>query len=74
VEAVKDALNNLTHPHVKVNVIHTGTGGINESDVMLAAASTAIIIGFNVRPDAKASALKEKEGVDVRLYNIITKP
>ncbi len=71
VEAVKDALSNLTHPHVKVNVIHTGTGGINESDVMLAAASTAIIIGFNVRPDAKASALKDKEGVDVRLYNII---
>jgi translation initiation factor IF-2 len=70
-EAVKDALSNLTHPHVKVNVIHTGTGGINESDVMLAAASTAIIIGFNVRPDSKASALKDKEGVDVRLYNII---
>ncbi|MBI5664788.1 MAG: translation initiation factor IF-2 [Nitrospirae bacterium] len=71
VEAVKDALSNLTHPNVKVNVIHTGTGGINESDVMLAAASTAIIIGFNVRPDAKATALKDKEGVDVRLYNII---
>jgi len=71
VEAVKDALSNLTHPHVKVNVIHTGTGGINESDVMLAAASTAIIIGFNVRADAKASALKDKEGVDVRLYNVI---
>lgn len=70
-EAVKDALSNLTHPHVKVNVIHTGTGGINESDVMLASASTAIIIGFNVRADAKASALKEKEGVDVRLYNVI---
>ncbi|MEW6600468.1 MAG: translation initiation factor IF-2, partial [Nitrospirota bacterium] len=71
VEAVKDALSNLTHPHVKVNVIHTGTGGINESDVMLAAASTAIIIGFNVRADAKASSLKDKEGVDVRLYNVI---
>lgn len=71
VEAVKGALSNLTHPNVKVNVIHTGTGGINESDVMLASASTAIIIGFNVRPDAKASALKDKEGVDVRLYNVI---
>lgn len=71
VEAVKDSLSNLTHPHVKVNVIHTGTGGINESDVMLAAASTAIIIGFNVRPDAKASKLIDKEGVDVRLYNVI---
>ncbi|RJQ43649.1 MAG: translation initiation factor IF-2 [Nitrospiraceae bacterium] len=70
-EAVKDALNNITHPQVKVNVIHASTGGINESDVMLATASNAIIIGFNIRPDAKASALIEKEGVDVRLYNII---
>ncbi len=71
VEAVKDALSNLTHPEVKVNVIHTGAGGINESDVMLAAASNAIIIGFSVRPDAKAMALKDKEGVDIRLYNVI---
>jgi translation initiation factor IF-2 len=71
VEAVKDALSKIKHEEVKVNVIHTGAGGINESDVMLAAASTAIIIGFNVRPDAKASALIEKEGVDVRLYNVI---
>jgi translation initiation factor IF-2 len=71
VEAVKDSLSNLTHPEVKVNVIHTGAGGVNESDVMLAAASNAIIIGFNVRPDAKASTLIDKEGVDVRLYNVI---
>jgi translation initiation factor IF-2 len=71
VEAVKDSLSSLTHPEVKVNVIHTGAGGINESDVMLAAASNAIIIGFSVRPDAKASALIDKEGVDVRLYNVI---
>ena len=71
VEAVKDALLNLTHPEVKVNVIHTGAGGINESDIMLAAASNAIIIGFNVRPDANASKLTEREGVDVRLYNVI---
>ncbi|UCE71560.1 MAG: translation initiation factor IF-2, partial [Nitrospiraceae bacterium] len=71
VEAVKDALSNLTHPEVKVNVIHTGAGGVNESDVMLAAASNAIIIGFNVRPDAKALTLIDKEGVDVRLYNVI---
>ncbi len=70
-EAVKDALSNITHPEVKVNVIHASTGGINESDVMLATASNAIIIGFNIRPDAKASALIEKEGVDIRLYNII---
>lgn len=71
VEAVKDALLKIKHPEVKVNVIHTGAGGISESDVMLAAASNAIIIGFSVRPDAKASATIEKEGVDVRLYNII---
>lgn len=71
VEAMKDALLNLKHPEVKVNVIHTGAGGINESDVMLATASDAIIIGFNIRPDAKASALIDKEGVDVRIYNVI---
>jgi translation initiation factor IF-2 len=70
-EAVKDALSGITHAQVKVNVIHASAGGINESDVMLAAASNAIIIGFNIRPDSKASALIDKEGVDVRLYNII---
>lgn len=69
--AVKDALSGIAHSQVKVNVIHASAGGINESDVMLAAASNAIIIGFNIRQDAKASALIEKEGVDVRLYNII---
>jgi len=71
VEAIRDALTGLTHPEVKVNVIHSGVGGINESDVMLSTASDAIIIGFNVRPDAKASPLIEKEGVDVRMYNVI---
>jgi translation initiation factor IF-2 len=71
VEAVKDALLNIKHPRLKVNIIHSATGGINESDVMLATASNAIIIGFNVRPDAKAASLIEKEGVDVRLYNVI---
>ncbi|HDH33863.1 MAG TPA: translation initiation factor IF-2 [Nitrospirae bacterium] len=71
VEAVKDALLKIKHPEVKVNVIHTAAGGINESDVMLAAASNAIIIGFSVRPDANAAPLIEKEVVDVRLYNII---
>ena len=70
-EAVKDALENLSHPQVKVKVIHSGIGGINESDVMLASASNAIIIGFNIRPDAKAHSLAEKEGVDIRIYNII---
>ncbi len=71
VEAIKDALENITHPEVKVRVIHTSVGGINESDVMLATASNAIIIGFNVRPEAKAAQTAEKEGVDIRLYNVI---
>ncbi|MBA3060926.1 MAG: translation initiation factor IF-2 [Nitrospirae bacterium] len=71
VEATRDALERITHPQVKIKVIHTAVGGINESDVMLAAASNAIIIGFNVRPETKASHTAEKEGVDIRLYNII---
>jgi translation initiation factor IF-2 len=71
VEAIKSAFEGITHPEVKVNVIHASVGGINESDVMLAAASNAIIIGFNVRPETKAAQLAEKEGVDLRLYNII---
>lgn len=71
VEAIKGALEKITHPEVKVRVIHTGVGGINESDVMLAAASNAIIIGFNVRPEAKASQAAEAEGVDIRLYRVI---
>lgn len=71
VEAMKDALENITHPQVKVRVIHSSVGGINESDVMLATASNAIIIGFSVRPEPKASQMAEKEGVDIRLYNVI---
>ncbi len=71
VEAIKDAFENIIHPEVKVKVIHTSVGGINESDVMLAAASNAIIIGFNVRPETKAGQIAEKEGVDIRLYNVI---
>jgi translation initiation factor IF-2 len=71
IEAIKSAFEGITHPEVKVRVIHSTVGGINESDVMLAAASNAIIIGFNVRPETKAAQLAEKEGVDVRLYNII---
>ncbi|HMK55903.1 MAG TPA: translation initiation factor IF-2 [Dissulfurispiraceae bacterium] len=71
VEAIKSSFEGITHPEVKVNVIHASVGGINESDVMLAAASNAIIIGFNVRPETKAAHLAEKEGVDIRLYNII---
>ncbi len=71
VEAMKKALEGIIHPDVKVKVLHTSVGGIKESDVMLAAASNAIIIGFNVRPELKASQIAEKEGVDIRLYNII---
>ncbi|MBI4653999.1 MAG: translation initiation factor IF-2 [Nitrospirae bacterium] len=70
-EAVKDALENLSHPQVKIKVIHAAVGGINESDVMLATASGAIIIGFNTRPEIKAHAIAEREGVDIRKYNII---
>jgi translation initiation factor IF-2 len=71
VEAIKDALAGITHPEVQVKVIHAAVGGINESDVMLAAASNAIIIGFNVRPEPKASQTAEQEGVDIELYNVI---
>lgn len=71
VEALQDALEHIIHPEVKVKVIHTAVGGINESDVMLATASNAIIIGFNVRPESKASQTAEREGVDIRLYTII---
>jgi translation initiation factor IF-2 len=71
VEAMKEALEHITHPQVKVKVIHSSVGGINESDVMLATASSAIIIGFNVRPELKAYQVAEKEGVDIRLYNVI---
>jgi translation initiation factor IF-2 len=70
-EAIKAALEGIIHPEVKVKVIHVSVGGINESDVMLSAASNAIIIGFNVRPEMKAAQVAEKEGVDIRLYNII---
>lgn len=71
VEALRDALEHIIHPEVKVKVIHASVGGINESDVMLASASNAIILGFNVRPELKAQQLAEKEGVDIRHYNII---
>ncbi|MCK4911523.1 MAG: translation initiation factor IF-2 [Thermodesulfovibrionales bacterium] len=71
VEAIKDSLLDITHDEVQVKVIHAQVGGINESDVMLAAASNAIIIGFNVRPEIKASQTAESEGVDIELYNVI---
>lgn len=71
VEAVRQALEKLSNPEVKVNVIHGGVGAITETDVMLAAASSAIIIGFNVRPEGKAAQSAEEQKVDIRLYRII---
>jgi translation initiation factor IF-2 len=73
VEALEEALKNVSHPEVKVQVIHSGVGGINESDIMLASASNAVVIGFNVRPSVAAKALAEAEGVDVRTYRVIYK-
>lgn len=71
VEAVKDSLVKLSNDEVRVNVIHGGVGAINESDVMLAQASGAIIVGFNVRPDAVAKSTAEQSGVDIRTYRVI---
>ena len=71
VEAVKQSLVKLSNEEVVVKVIHGGVGAINESDVTLASASNAIIIGFNVRPDVTAKSIAEREKVDVRLYRVI---
>ena len=71
VEAVKQSLMKLSNEEVVVKCIHGGVGAINESDVSLASASSAIIIGFNVRPDAMAKTIAEREGVDIRLYRVI---
>jgi translation initiation factor IF-2 len=71
VEAMTEALRRLSTDDVRVNVLHGSVGGITESDVLLASASNAIIIGFNVRPEPKAASLAEREGVDIRLYTII---
>jgi translation initiation factor IF-2 len=71
VEAAVSELQKIQHPEVRVNVIHTGVGGISENDVMLATASNAMIVGFNVRPNAEARALAEREGVEIRTYNVI---
>jgi translation initiation factor IF-2 len=70
-EAIVDALDKLPQSEVRIDVIHRGVGGITENDVALAAASSAVIIGFNVRPDPNARDLAEKEGVDLRLYRVI---
>ena len=71
VEAIKQSLLKLSNDEVVVKVIHGGVGAINESDVILASASNAIIIGFNVRPDATAKDIADREGVDLRLYRVI---
>ena len=71
IEALKDALDKMDQTEVRINVIHSAVGAITESDVMLADASDAIIIGFNVRPRPKAKTLAEQEKVDVRLYRVI---
>lgn len=71
VEALVQSLMGIKSDEVRVSIVHSAVGAINESDVMLASASNALIIGFNVRPDAKARALAEKDGVDMRLYRVI---
>ncbi len=71
VEAVRQSLEKLSNDEVRVNVIHGGVGAINESDVMLASASNAVIVGFNVRPDPVAAENAERDGVDMRLYRVI---
>src|SRR6185295_12782089 len=70
-EVLAETLTKLSDDHVKIRTIHTGVGAINESDVLLATASNAIIIGFNVRPDRNAAEVAEREKVDVRLHSII---
>jgi translation initiation factor IF-2 len=70
-EAISDSLRKLSTPEVKVNLIHTATGAISESDVLLASASNAIVIGFNLRADQKVQELAEQEKVDMRYYDVI---
>jgi translation initiation factor IF-2 len=71
VEALKASLEKLSNEHVRIRLIHGGVGAITESDVMLASASNAIIIGFNVRPDTQARSVAEAEKVDLRMYRVI---
>lgn len=71
VEALRGSLEKLSTDEIKVHVIHGGAGAINETDIILAAASNAIVMGFNVRPDSKAAALAEKEGIEVKNYRVI---
>jgi translation initiation factor IF-2 len=71
VEALGEQLEKLSSDKVKIRILHSGVGGISETDVLLASASNAVIIGFNVRPDRKAADLAEQEGVDIRLHEVI---
>ncbi|MBI3178118.1 MAG: translation initiation factor IF-2 [Deltaproteobacteria bacterium] len=71
VEAVRDTLQKLSTDEISVNILYAGVGGINESDVMLASASDGIVLGFNVRPDTNARSVAEREGVEIRVFQII---
>jgi translation initiation factor IF-2 len=71
VEAIVSELGKIAHPEVRVSVIHTGVGGISENDVNLAAASNAMVVGFNVRPSADVRALADRQGIEIRLYRVI---
>src|SRR5580765_7013213 len=73
VEAIVGELGKVDHAEVRVNVIHSGVGGITENDVMLASASGGMVVGFNVRPNAETRAVAEREGVEIRTYNVIYK-
>ena len=73
VEAIVSELEKIQHPEVRVNVIHQGVGGITENDIMLAAASSGMVIGFNVRPNAETRAVAERESVAIRTYDVIYK-
>jgi translation initiation factor IF-2 len=73
VEAVVSELQKIQHPEVRVNVIHQGVGGITENDIMLAAASGGMVVGFNVRPNAETRSVAEREGVEIRTYDVIYK-
>jgi translation initiation factor IF-2 len=73
VEAITGELGKIQHAEVRVNVIHSGVGGITENDVMLASASGGMVVGFNVRPNAETRAVAEREGVEIRTYNVIYK-
>jgi translation initiation factor IF-2 len=71
IEAISDAFLKLSTDDVKLNIIHSSTGTVTETDVMLASASDAIVIGFNIRPDARVTEIAEKEGVEIKLYDVI---